>query len=113
MNEVRSPSPALPPPMPLPAPGKPAGFNWAIGCAIAAAVGLVLLAVVGILAAIAIPSFARARSHAQAAVCMNHLRMLEGAKEQYSLDHASSDGQSVTEAQLAEYIPKDWVSPLL
>ena len=53
---------------------------------------LVLIAVIGVLAAIAIPSFVNARSTAQQHVCVNNLRLLDAAKEQLALEKVYEDG---------------------
>ena len=81
---------------------KKSGMNWAVGCVIAVVAGFVLLSVIGVLAGIAIPSFARARNLAETQGCFNNLRMLEAAKEQAALQHELKPGQPVTEAQVSE-----------
>ena len=43
------------------------------------------IAIIGMLAAIAVPSFIRARQRAQATTTLNELRVIEAAKSQYSL----------------------------
>ncbi len=42
---------------------------------------------VGLMAAVAIPSFVNARQRAQGNACINNLRQISGAKDQYALDH--------------------------
>jgi competence protein ComGC len=46
------------------------------------------VAVVGVLAAIAIPNFARARDNAQEKACNANMRVMTGAMEMYNMDHS-------------------------
>ena len=43
---------------------------------------MIVVAIIGLLAAIAIPNFVKARSTAQANVCINNLRQIDGAIQQ-------------------------------
>lgn len=47
---------------------------------------MIVVAIIGLLAAIAIPNFVKARTTAQANACINNLRQIDGAKEQYMLE---------------------------
>jgi hypothetical protein len=57
-----------------------------------------------VLAAIAAPNFARARNTSQQAACINHLRQLDSAKQQWALEHQKSAGSVPTRADLREYL---------
>ncbi len=59
---------------------------------------------VGLLAAIAIPNFVRARSTAQQNACMNNLRLLDGAKEQWALEGRKTTGAEVSMTDLAPFL---------
>jgi prepilin-type N-terminal cleavage/methylation domain-containing protein len=48
---------------------------------------MIVVAIIGLLAAIAIPSFVNARTKSQTNACLNNLRQISGAKDQYALDH--------------------------
>ena len=48
---------------------------------------MIVVAIIGLLAAIAIPNFVKARTTAQANACINNLRQIDGAKEQYMLEN--------------------------
>lgn len=63
------------------------------------------MAPAGLLAAIAIPSFVRARTVSQQNACINNLRMIEAAKDQWALEEGKTNGTSVTEEDIAEYLP--------
>lgn len=51
---------------------------------------MIVVAIIGLLAAIAIPNFVKARQTAQANACINNLRQIDGAKEQYMLEEGTS-----------------------
>lgn len=65
---------------------------------------MITVAVVGMLAAIAIPSFVKARQQAQQNACINHLRQIEAGKEQWALERRMSTGSRVSFADIAPYI---------
>jgi prepilin-type N-terminal cleavage/methylation domain-containing protein len=48
---------------------------------------MIVVAIIGLLAAIAIPNFVRARTTAQSNACINNLRQLDGAKQQWALEN--------------------------
>ena len=48
---------------------------------------MIVVAIIGLLAAIAIPNFVRARTTAQQNACINNLRQLDGAKQQWALEN--------------------------
>src|SRR5207302_6509237 len=48
---------------------------------------MIVVAIIGLLAAIAIPNFVKARTTAQQNACINNLRQLDGAKQQWALEY--------------------------
>lgn len=56
-------------------------------------------------AAIAIPSFAKAREHAQVAACVNNMRMIAIATDQRAMEQGLSEGAAVDPEELKEYLP--------
>jgi prepilin-type N-terminal cleavage/methylation domain-containing protein len=46
---------------------------------------MIVVAIIGLLAAIAIPNFVKARASSQANACINNLRQLDGAAQQWAL----------------------------
>jgi len=48
---------------------------------------MIVVAIIGLLAAIAIPNFVRARTQSQTNACINNLRQLDGAKQQWALEN--------------------------
>jgi len=63
---------------------------------------MIVVAIIALLAAIAIPNFMRARKRSQATSFLNTLRMIDGAKEQYCMEHNKS-GVTPTVADLMDY----------
>jgi prepilin-type N-terminal cleavage/methylation domain-containing protein len=53
---------------------------------------MIVVAIIGLLAAIAIPNFVRARATSQANACINNLRQIDAAKQQLLLE----DGNNAT-----------------
>jgi prepilin-type N-terminal cleavage/methylation domain-containing protein len=47
---------------------------------------MIVVAIIGLLAAIAIPNFIRARTTAQRNACINNLRQIDGAEQQWALE---------------------------
>jgi type II secretory pathway pseudopilin PulG len=63
-----------------------------------------VVAIIGLLAAIAIPNFVRARTTAQTNACINNLRQIDGAKEQWALENKKAEGDAVVDADINLYI---------
>lgn len=51
--------------------------------------------IVGLLASVAVPSYARARRRTRTHVCINNLRLIEQAKESYAMENRLNDGDAV------------------
>ncbi len=62
------------------------------------------LAPIGMLSAIAIPSFVKARTVSQENACINNLRQLDAAKEQWALEANKSAGDAADEAAVLQYV---------
>ncbi|MDF3128418.1 hypothetical protein P0Y35_04350 [Kiritimatiellaeota bacterium B1221] len=58
----------------------------------------------GLLAAIALPGFQKARTEAQSKSCINNLRLFEAAKDQFAIENGLARGAAVTEANVSEYL---------
>ena len=56
---------------------------------------MIVVAIIGLLAAIAIPSFVKARSTSQKNACINNLRQIDSAKEQWALAEKKVSGDTV------------------
>ena len=57
-----------------------------------------------ILLAAAIPNYVRARVHPCKNSCINNLRQIDGAKEQFALEAKLQPGDQVTEEQIGAYL---------
>lgn len=57
---------------------------------------MIVVAIIGLLAAIAIPNFIRARTTTQQNTCWNNIRQFDGAKAQYALEAGLSDGDTIS-----------------
>ena len=65
---------------------------------------MIVIAIIGLLCAIAIPNFLRARANSQSAACINNMRQLSGASDQWALEHQQTTGSAVAIANLLPYI---------
>jgi len=65
---------------------------------------MIVVAIIGLLAAIAIPSFMKARTTSQKNACINNLRQIEAGKEQWALENKLSTGASVTTTEVDAYM---------
>lgn len=57
---------------------------------------MIVVAIIGLLAAIAIPSFMRARLTSQKNACINNMRQIESAKDQYALEQGMTNLQEIS-----------------
>jgi len=74
---------------------------------------MIVVAIIGLLAAIAVPNFVRARESAQLNSILNNLRLIEGAKDQWALENKKTTGSNVTSTSLAVYLRTGaWVQKL-
>jgi prepilin-type N-terminal cleavage/methylation domain-containing protein len=65
---------------------------------------MIVVAIIGLLAAIAIPNFVRAREVSQLNSIKNNLRILEGCKDQWALEAKKGTGQAVTWTDITSYL---------
>jgi prepilin-type N-terminal cleavage/methylation domain-containing protein len=65
---------------------------------------LIVVAIIGLLAAVALPNFTRARALSQQKACINNLRVIDGAKQQWALETNSSVDSRPTNADLSSYL---------
>ena len=62
---------------------------------------MIVVAIIGLLAAIAIPNFVKARQGSQTAACINNLRQIDSAVQQLRLE---SPTNAISSTTLADYI---------
>ncbi len=74
---------------------------------------MIVVAIIGIVIAIAVPGFIRARRVSQARACQANLQRIDGAKEQWAMDNRASSNDAVTMADLTEEGDGDMDDPYL
>ncbi|HXR05674.1 MAG TPA: prepilin-type N-terminal cleavage/methylation domain-containing protein [Verrucomicrobiae bacterium] len=57
---------------------------------------MIVVAIIGLLAAMAIPNFMHSRAEVQARVCINNLTKIEGAAEEFALENGKKDGDTIS-----------------
>src|SRR5574342_450778 len=65
---------------------------------------MIVVAIIGLLAAIAIPNFIRARTTSQQNACINNLRQIDGAKQQWAMENNQIGSVTPSPADLAPYL---------
>ena len=65
---------------------------------------MIVVAIIGLLAAIAIPNFVRARQTAQTNACINNLRIIDSAKQQWALERGQQTSATPASSDIAPYL---------
>jgi prepilin-type N-terminal cleavage/methylation domain-containing protein len=66
---------------------------------------MIVVAIIGLLAAIAIPNFVKARATAQANGCINNLRQIDAAAQEFALERGKKTGDAISyPSDLTPYI---------
>jgi prepilin-type N-terminal cleavage/methylation domain-containing protein len=75
---------------------------------------MIVVAIIGLLAAIAIPNFVKARESAQAKSCVNNLRQIDGAVDQYALEAGLTTGDAAPMASpgILDYLKAEPTCPV-
>jgi prepilin-type N-terminal cleavage/methylation domain-containing protein len=72
---------------------------------------MIVVAIIGLLASIAIPNFVKARTTAQMNACISNLRQIDGAIQQWALDTKQGDTATVTAADILPYLKNSVTCP--
>ena len=67
---------------------------------------MIVVAIIGLLATIALPNFVKARQSSQSNACINNLRQVDGAIQQYALENRVASGSVVDGNMIAPYLPR-------
>ena len=67
---------------------------------------MIVVAIIALLAAIAVPGFLRARKRSQASRILNDLRMIDAAVDQYAIETNRSTGNVVNTVDWTNYLKK-------
>src|SRR5690242_21924695 len=72
---------------------------------------MIVVAIIGLLAAIAIPNFIKARTTAQMNACINNLRQIDGAIQQWALEQKKDSTATVAFTDISAYLKNSVVCP--
>ena len=65
---------------------------------------MIVVAIIGLLAAIAIPNFVKARTTSQQNACINNLRLIDSAKQQWALEQRQTSSNTPVGSDLQPYL---------
>jgi prepilin-type N-terminal cleavage/methylation domain-containing protein len=68
---------------------------------------MIVVAIIALLAAIAVPGFLRSRKRSQASKILNDLRMIDSAVDQYAIETGKKTGDPVSVSDWTNYVKKD------
>jgi len=72
---------------------------------------MIVVAIIGLLAAIAIPNFVRARTTSQMNACINNLRQIDGAAQQWALETKQATNAVPAFSDISGYLKAQVVCP--
>src|SRR5271169_2806171 len=65
---------------------------------------MIVVAIIGLLAAIAIPNFVKARTTSQMNACINTLRLIDSSKEEWALEQRKTNTDTPAGTDLQPYL---------
>src|SRR5580658_5452999 len=65
---------------------------------------MIVVAIIGLLAAIAIPNFVKARTTSQQNACINNLRLIDSSKQQWALEQRQTSSNTPLGSDLQPYL---------
>ena len=68
---------------------------------------MIVVAIIALLAAIAVPGFLRSRKRSQASKILNDLRMIDSAVDQYAIETTKKTDDPVAVSDWTNYVKKD------
>jgi type IV pilus assembly protein PilA len=69
---------------------------------------MIVVAIIGLLAALAIPGFVKARKQSQGRRILNDARQMDAAIDQWALENGMKDGDTVESTSAATYLKTAW-----
>jgi prepilin-type N-terminal cleavage/methylation domain-containing protein len=72
---------------------------------------MIVVAIIGLLAAIAIPNFVRARTQSQKNACINNLRQIDSAVQTWALELKKAPSAAVTYPDISNYLKSAVICP--
>jgi type II secretory pathway pseudopilin PulG len=67
---------------------------------------MIVVSIIGLLAMFAIPSFVRARTTSQMKACIENLRQMDAAKDQWAIENFKTDNDPVDSEAVAIYLKR-------
>jgi prepilin-type N-terminal cleavage/methylation domain-containing protein len=67
---------------------------------------MIVVAIIGLLAAIAVPNYVNARERSQTNTCINNLRQIDAAIQEYALEKNAAPSSTVDGDDIAPYLPR-------
>ena len=64
---------------------------------------MIVVAIIGLLIAVAVPNFSKMRKDAQKTACHSQLKQIDGSKEMWATQEKRADGDTPSESQLGDY----------
>jgi prepilin-type N-terminal cleavage/methylation domain-containing protein len=71
---------------------------------------MIVVAIIGLLAALAIPGFVKARKQSQGRRILNDARQMDAAIDQWALEKGKKDGDPINTTEAATYLKGAWPS---
>lgn len=71
---------------------------------------MIVVAIIGLLAALAIPGFVKARKQSQGRRILNDVRQMDAAIDQWALETGQTDGATINTTAAATYLKAPWRS---
>ena len=68
---------------------------------------MIVVAIIGLLAAIAVPNFVQARNAARSSTCIYNLRLIDSAKEQYAIENNTANGAATSSTTCTAYLKQN------
>ena len=65
---------------------------------------MITVGVIALLAAIAVPNFIQARNAARSSTCVNNLRLIDSAKEQFAIENNLATGVTTDSGDVTPYL---------
>jgi prepilin-type N-terminal cleavage/methylation domain-containing protein len=65
---------------------------------------MIVVLIIGLLAALAVPSIIRARKISRTNACLNNLRIIEAAKDQWAMEKKAAEGAAPVVAEVEAYM---------
>jgi prepilin-type N-terminal cleavage/methylation domain-containing protein len=72
---------------------------------------MIVVAIIGMLAAIAVPSYGRARERAHRTACIANLRQIDGAVQLWAMENKKDTGAPVTYAEIRPFLKHEVSCP--